>query len=669
MTAGLALAAAALAATAFLPSPASAQNDAAQSQNADPALELVSQSIWIAGEDSFQVSLRLSNAPRQSTIDIVVGLPIRSRSAFLDRLADPSTGLVLHQIPRLAVAELDADGIATLRISTANSQEPEADGLTQPILALPAEGVYPISLVLRDPEGLRLDTVNTFLVRTPPADTNQPPLLVSTVLSVTGPLAVSPEGTVDLTTAGQSLQTLADVFDPRIRPQPLAIVSVEPHLIDALAISDRPVHAELLARLQQSTINRQITSNTYVPLDSDAWIDQDLSLEIGWQIEAGAAVLDEFLGSQADRTVMVLTTSASPELLHRLQRERVELVLVPDVLLNPANELVGTSSKTSFLLPTLEEPMEALALDSTVTAHFARNEGADVAPYLVLADLAARWFEDPQQLRGVVMAPPIDSLPDSTPLGVMLDEISASPILTSVGPSAIMQNLPPETLRGVRPAEENGFGEDYKAALSDGQRIARSYQNMVDPIATVDTPERQLIETLDRALLLSGAYGLSETHRDAYLAVVAQTVRDTVAAIEPPSRQRFTLTSRSESIPMLIRNNLDHDVIVRLDLNSDKLDFPDGDSLLWRLSPGVNQVEVPVQAKTSGDAVLEIKVNSPTGLLALGESQLTVRATSLSGTGVVISAVALAILMLWWARHWRSRHRAKSELEKSSVAL
>lgn len=658
-----------LTALAFLPSAATAQDGAAPSEETVPSLELVSQSMWIGDEGSFRVSLRLLDAPRQSTVDMIVGLPIRSRSAFLDRLADPSTGLALRQISRMAVAEPDANGITTLQIPTTSNQEPEAERLTQPLLSLPTEGVYPVSLVLRDPDGLRLDTVHTFLVRTPPGDTNQPPLLVSTVLSVTGPPAVSPEGTVDLGTTGRSLQTLADVFDPLVRPQPLAAVSVEPHLIDALAISGQSEHAELLTRLQQSTINRQITSNTYVPLDSDAWIDQDLSLEIGWQIEAGAAVLDEFLGSQADRTIMVLTTSASPELLHRLQRERVELVLVPDVLLSPANELVGTSAKTSFLLPALEEPMEALAIDSTVTAHFTRIDGASAAPYLVLADLAVRWFEDPQQLRGIVMAPPLDSLPDSIALGVLLDEISASPILASVDPSTIMESLAPEALRGVRPAEESGFGEDYKTALNDGQRIARSYQNMVDPIATVDTPERQLIETLDRALLLSGTYGLTETQRDAYLAVVAQTVRDTVAAIQPPSRQRITLTSRSESIPMLIRNSLDHDVIVRLDLNSDKLDFPDGDSLLWRLSPGVNQVQVPVQAKTSGDAVLEIKVNSPTGLLALGESQLTVRATSLSGTGVVISAAALAILMLWWARHWWSRHRAKSELQKSSVAL
>ena len=73
-------------------------------------------------------------------------------------------------------------------------------------------------------------------------------------------------------------------------------------------------------------------------------------------------------------------------------------------------------------------------------------------------------------------------------------------------------------------------------------------------------------------------------------------------------------------------------MIVRLDLNSDKLGLPrrrlTAPAALPRREPGAG---AGPQAKTSGDAVLEIKVNSPTGLLALGESQLTVRATSLSG--------------------------------------
>ncbi len=661
---GPAVAAVLLCAAASWPA-AGAQDDDSRPTDAAGALELVDQSIWLAEEDEFQVSLRILDAPGDATVEINVGLPIRSRSAFVDRLADPFTGLFLQRISGLAVPEPDTDGIVSLQVATTSRRKAESDS---PLLALPAEGVYPVSLVLRSRDGRALDSVHTFFVHTPPPDANQPPLLVSTVLALSGTPAVNPDGSVDLGSARQSLQTLADVFDPRVRPQALAAVSVDPHLIDALAIGERPEHTALLTRLQQATVNRQITSSTYVPLDSDAWIAQGLSLEIGWQVEAGAAVLAEHLGSQPDRSVIALTASASPELLQRLRQKGVELVLAPEALLNPFGEPVSTSAKTSFLLPTTADPMPAVAIDSTATAHLARANSTATAPYLVLADLAVRWFEDPQQLRGIVLAPPLASFPDSAGLGVLLDQIAASPILSPVDPATIVERIEPDTLRQVRPAEENGFGEDYRAALSDGQRIARSYQNMVDPIATVGTPERELIETLERALLLSGTYGLTETQQDAYLAVVAQTVRDTVAAIQPPSRQRITLTSRSESIPMLVRNNLDHDVIVRLNLNSDKLDFPDEDFLLTRLSPGVNQIQVPVRAKTSGDAVLEISVNSPTGLLALGESQLTVRATSLSGAGVGIAAAALAILLLWWARHWRRHRRAKLELKKSSVS-
>ncbi len=633
-------------------------SDSADQQAA--SFELVSQDVWIADGDSFLVAFRLRNAPADATVDVSIGGPIRSRSAFLDRVAEPATGLVLHHVSRLAVPEPDATGVVALPIAT-GSEDTTADGTDGLWLPLPAEGVYPVSLVLRGPAGDRLDAVHTFVVRTPPPDVDQPPLLVSTVLSVSGPPVVDAGGEVDLGPTGPRLQMLADVLDPRVRPLATATVALDPHLIDALAISPRPEHAQLLARLQQATINQPLTATPYVPLDSDAWIEQDLSLQIGWQIEAGAAALDEHLGARPDPATMVLTSSASAELLQRLQREGVELVLVPEGLLDPADEPTSTAARTSFLLPTLDEPLAAVAIDAGATAHFDREAHPEVAPYLVLADLAVRWFEDPLQLRGIVVAPPLEAPTGAAGVGVLLDEIATAPILAGVDPSAIVEGLTPTTVRAVRAGDPNGFGEDYQAALSDGQRIARSYQNMVDPIATVGTPERQLIETLERALLLSGANGLTETQRDAYLAVGSQIVRNTVAAIQPPSRQRITLTSRSGSIPMLIRNSLDHDVIVRLGFNSDKLDFPEGASLLRRLSPGINEVRVPVRANTSGDAVLEISVDSPTGLVKLGESQLTVRATSLSGAGVGIAAAALAILLLWWARHWWSRRASRPE--------
>ncbi len=663
--------------------PLAAQSTATGAQS--PSLQLLSQSIWLAEEDELQLTFRVQNLADRTatptpppatlagagfTLDLITGVPARSRAAFQDRLIEPANNLIWQEITGLPLPEPDSNGVVTLRITTQRVFDFEQYNSNE-FLLLPEEGVYPLSIILKSPAQKTVDSIHTFIVRLPSSDDVGTSLQISPVLSVGGPLAVSPQGELQLTQATQSFQALIDVLRPPNRATTQVTLVVEPHLVDALALSKQPSHVSLLNQMIQVTSNRPILSNTYVPIDSDAWIHQGLSLEIGWQIEAGARVLIDQLNNVPVPTTMLLTSSARPELLQRLKSEQLELVLVPNVLLDSSQQLATSFDRTSLYLSASNDVMRALVIGNPVSSVLSAdlattNAAADSAnlgvdslqmfsPFTELAALASHWFEDPQQKRAVALAFALRSPTDAANVGTFLDALAASPILETASPQNIADALPPSNLRRVLPRSENGFGEDYKAALNGGQQIARSYQNMVDPIATAGTPERELIEELERALLLSGTYGLSEIERDNYLAVVAKTIRDTVAAIEPPSPQRITITSRAENIPMLIRNYLDHDVIVALQLNSDKLDFPEGNLLLRQLSPGVNQFQAPVRAKTSGDAILEVKVNSPDGLLTLGESQITVRATSLSGVGVGIAAVALAILGIWWARHWRGR--------------
>ncbi|MYL09222.1 MAG: hypothetical protein F4015_07050 [Acidimicrobiia bacterium] len=123
-----------LASPAFRPANATAQEEGTPIEAPTPAFELASQSMWIADEDVFRVSLRLVDAPDEATVDINIGLPIRSRSALLDRLAEPSTGLGLQQTVRLPISAPDANGITSLQIATISSQEPEVDTPGQPRL-------------------------------------------------------------------------------------------------------------------------------------------------------------------------------------------------------------------------------------------------------------------------------------------------------------------------------------------------------------------------------------------------------------------------------------------------------------------------------------------------------------------------------------------------------
>ena len=87
-----------LASPAFWIANAAAQVDDQTQEELTPAFELAGQSIWIANEDVFRVSLRLLNAPDDSTVDINIGLPIRSRSRFLG-----SAGRTLHRFGPSAI--------------------------------------------------------------------------------------------------------------------------------------------------------------------------------------------------------------------------------------------------------------------------------------------------------------------------------------------------------------------------------------------------------------------------------------------------------------------------------------------------------------------------------------------------------------------------------------
>jgi hypothetical protein len=122
------------------------------------------------------------------------------------------------------------------------------------------------------------------------------------------------------------------------------------------------------------------------------------------------------------------------------------------------------------------------------------------------------------------------------------------------------------------------------------------------------------------------------------------------------------MTSRRATIPIQLENRLPFDATVRIELRSEKLDFPDGWLMVETLEPGLNAIDVVVRSKTSGDSLLEVTVLPPqddTGLGQLATGKYTVRSTALSGVGLALSIIALLVLVVWWARHVRRTRRAR----------
>ena len=145
---------------------------------------------------------------------------------------------------------------------------------------------------------------------------------------------------------------------------------------------------------------------------------------------------------------------------------------------------------------------------------------------------------------------------------------------------------------------------------------------------------------------------------NAYLTAVYTAVSDVLSAFTTPADQSVRLTGRRADIPFSVHNGLSTDARVVLVLQSDgRLEFPEGAVLPVVLTPGNNRIAIPVQARTSGDARLQVTVRSPddTQLLQLQSAHLTVRTTSLSGVGVLLFVGAIVVLAIWWVRAARVR--------------
>ncbi|NDH89214.1 MAG: hypothetical protein EBY61_11515, partial [Actinobacteria bacterium] len=75
----------------------------------------------------------------------------------------------------------------------------------------------------------------------------------------------------------------------------------------------------------------------------------------------------------------------------------------------------------------------------------------------------------------------------------------------------------------------------------------------------------------------------------------------------------------------------------------------------------------PVETVTSGDARILITVTSPDGRLDLAGGSVNVRSTAISGLGLVVSLVSLAVLLTWWLRTITRVRRSRRAATVSST--
>ncbi len=621
---------------------------AATQSSPEGSIGLASQTPWVGAGEPFQLRLDVDQVNRPDQLDIVVSIhrAVTSRSQFDQTINDRLLGPLAAPptVTSLAAAGFDAGGAVPIPITLPDLRD----------------GVYPVVVALRDHDSdEEIDHFVTHLVRVPDQPVGQP-LRVAWLQPVDAGVTLGPDGVRSLSEAqlrrvGRTAAAMADAA-----PMPITL-DVSPDTVDGLFASRR---TDILGELAQGLDHRQLLAAPYVDVDASALVAGGLAGELHDLRRTGETVLRATFGA-TDSTTWSSEEPLTARALTELRRLGVRRVVVPEKGLSTLRASVTgrrTVSRPFLIEDSRGQAVDAVVADAGLAAHFPGRSGQVLAAHHLLADLAVLYLDSPGTSRGVVVRPPSTWDPTPVFLSTVLTALDRSPVLRPVTVSNLVREVP--LLGSSRsPAVRSATSTAPRLPSALG-RTRRQLLGLRSLTAGDDRP----LQPLRQLLFAAEDDGVSRTRRAAYLAAAEQSVRLVKERVHLVRGRTIRLTARQGTIPLTVVNDNPFTVHVSVELSSEKLEFADApgtDRSRRRFDDvvlGPNQssvLAVAVRARTSAAFALRAVLRAPDGSLELGRSRFTVIATAVSGLGIVLSVGAGLVLLLWWARHWRSTRRSR----------
>lgn len=606
-------------------------------------LDLVRQTAFVAPDGQFELVLDTSEVPRDASIEVVVRDRVRSRSEFALSVTGERLRSRRFTLPARPLDELEGSGGDEVRLVV-----PVGAGEGRAVLG--QEGTYPVEVRVLDAEGSRIGRLLTHLVLLPEPSEDPRPLAVALVAELALPPVLSSDG--DLEPLPPETAELARVVEVlAAHPDVPLSLAVQPVTVEALAASDEADANAALVALREAVPGRQVLSLPYVDLDPQALLDADLESELDRQLERGERILSEELDVEPDRSVWLGGPTLGPEVVVEMGERERDAFVVDEGRVDPVDAGSGLSLTRTFALPAPGPSPAAVKADPVLAFRLADETRPRLSAHVVLAELAVLSLEEPAASRGVVIRSFEGRPPPVETVEVLVDALAR--------PNALVSPVTLDQLFGqveslaveaeLRPIAAEDLGA-YAPLLRETRSLLRSFETMTGNLSDRTAPVEQLLST-------AAAEGLSTDDRLAYVRTARRAVDAELRAVVVSQSRTITLTARTGSIPVTLRNDGDVPLNVVVRLDSDRLEFPDGESVEVTLADEVTRIDVAVRTRGSGSFPLIVEVTSPDGQLELASTRVTVRSTAVSGVGLVISVAAVAVLLLWWARNVRRGRR------------
>ena len=144
-----------------------------------------------------------------------------------------------------------------------------------------------------------------------------------------------------------------------------------------------------------------------------------------------------------------------------------------------------------------------------------------------------------------------------------------------------------------------------------------------------------------------------------YLRALRDEVKSTKAAIAVTTPERVTLSSRSGSIRLQVRNDSAADLTVRVRLRSAKLRITEPAQMVMLSAGTTTEIVFSATTKTNGNFPIIVGLSTPEGYkMIIPVITITARVTAIAGLGQLVSISFLLVLFAWW---WSNRRSARRE--------
>lgn len=633
------------------------------------SFELVAQSSWVDQGGIFNAQVRVAGADADSTVMFEVLAPWEDRGAFLT--ADTSGAETLLTVGPIVLSEVQdtSNEVIGLEVEVgrqsttpAPPQNDESDDVPNAAPRLITNGepaVYPLVASLLTADGEVIDSFVSSIIHLPRRPVRS---TLATSLILESPIgnSIDTDGASTLTT-DEIAELLILVEAIAQHPNDNVSLSITGETLLSLQRTESPEATEILEMIGNGFSADQLLPEPFTQLEEQAWIDAGLTNELVDLYARSAQTTAELTGIEPNGSVVVLDSTVTSAGLAELQSLGVEGIVADPEVFEPVDPVFFPESLTTrFLVPAPDiDPLPAMAFDNDLANHFVAGNGAVIDANRMLADLTLLSFQYPDTSQGAFVRPPADWLPDATFLNVLLSGLERIPSINSTSPEQVLaitsftpargiDSLSPPLQRELQPEQAPDDLRAYRTEFSQAQATIEAW-------STVIASNTEDVGRLNELLELSTSSDHDDTDRNAYIDQIYSII-DTqrIDSITTPPTETITLTGRRSDVPILIDNNLDSDTAVLLLLDSEKLDFPEGREIDAVLTPGSNRIEVPIEARGSGDSPIRIQVFSPDRSILLGSSEIVVRLLAFSGVGVLIGGVAILVLLGWWLRHLRS---------------